>query len=90
MSTVPDLSVEIAGIELRNPVVLASGTVGYGEEFEGLIDLSRVGAISVKGTSARPIAGNPAPRLFPTEPRALARGSCEPRPYIGHFEHHEN
>ena len=66
MSTVPDLSVEIAGIELRNPVVLASGTVGYGEEFEGLLDWSRVGGISVKGTSARPIVGNPAPRLFPT------------------------
>lgn len=66
MSTVPDLSVEIVGIELRNPVILASGTVGYGEELEGLLDLSRVGAISVKGTSARPIDGNPAPRLFPT------------------------
>lgn len=66
MSTVPDLSVEIAGIELRNPVVLASGTAGYGAELEGLLDLSRVGAISIKGTSAQPIDGNPAPRLFPT------------------------
>ena len=66
MSTVPDLSLEIAGIELRNPIVLASGTVGYGEEFEGLLDLSQVGAISIKGTSARPIEGNLTPRLFPT------------------------
>ena len=66
MSTVPDLSVEIAGIRFRNPVILASGTVGYGEEFEGLIDLSRVGGISIKGTSLEPIEGSPAPRLFPT------------------------
>ena len=57
---------EIAGIRFRNPVILASGTVGYGDEFEGLIDLSRVGGISVKGTSLQPIEGNPAPRLFPT------------------------
>ncbi len=49
-----------------NPVILASGTVGYGEEFEGLIDLSRVGGIAVKGTSLAPIEGNPSPRLFPT------------------------
>jgi dihydroorotate dehydrogenase (NAD+) catalytic subunit len=66
MSRLPDLSVEIAGIKLPNPIVLASGTAGYGEEFEGLLDLTRLGGISVKGTSARPIEGNPAPRLFPT------------------------
>jgi dihydroorotate dehydrogenase (NAD+) catalytic subunit len=66
MSRLPDLSVEIAGIKLPNPIVLASGTVGYGQEFEGLLDLTRLGGISVKGTSARPIEGNPAPRLFPT------------------------
>ena len=66
MSRLPDLSVEIAGIKLPNPVVLASGTAGYGEEFEGLLDLTRLGGISVKGTSARLIEGNRAPRLFPT------------------------
>jgi len=66
MGTVPDLSVEIAGIVFPNPVVLASGTVGYGEEFEGLIDFSRVGGIAVKGTSLQPLEGNPPPRLFPT------------------------
>ncbi len=63
---IPDLSVEIAGVVFPNPVILASGTVGYGEEFEGLIDLSRVGGIAVKGTSLHPIEGNPSPRLFPT------------------------
>jgi dihydroorotate dehydrogenase (NAD+) catalytic subunit len=66
MGRVPDLTVEIAGVVFPNPVILASGTAGYGEEFEGLIDLGRVGGISVKGTSPEPIEGNPPPRLFPT------------------------
>ena len=66
MGTVPDLTVEIAGVVFPNPVILASGTAGYGEEFEGLIDLSRLGGISVKGTSPKPITGNPPPRLHPT------------------------
>lgn len=51
---------------MRNPVIAASGTFGYGEEFAKFSDLSLIGGISVKGTSARPIAGNPPPRLFPT------------------------
>lgn len=66
MDRVPDLSVEIAGVVFPNPVLLASGTAGYGEEFDRLIDLGRVGGISVKGTSPEPIEGNPPPRLFPT------------------------
>jgi dihydroorotate dehydrogenase (NAD+) catalytic subunit len=66
MGRVPDLSVEIAGVVFPNPVILASGTAGYGDEFEGLIDLARVGGISVKGTSPEPIQGNSPPRLFPT------------------------
>jgi dihydroorotate dehydrogenase (NAD+) catalytic subunit len=66
MSQLPDLSVELAGIRLRNPVIAASGTFGYGEEFDRFVDLRRIGGISVKGTSARPIAGNSPPRLFPT------------------------
>jgi dihydroorotate dehydrogenase (NAD+) catalytic subunit len=66
MSPDPDLSVDLAGIRLRNPIIAASGTFGYGEEFERFLDLRRIGAISVKGTSARPIEGNMPPRLFPT------------------------
>src|SRR5437899_1467836 len=66
MSQVPDLAVEIAGIRLSNPVIAASGTFGYGEEFERFADLRRIGGIAVKGTSARPIDGNPPPRLHPT------------------------
>jgi len=66
MSQPPDLSIELAGIRLRNPVFAASGTFGYGEEFARFVDLKRIGAVVVKGTSARPIAGNSPPRLFPT------------------------
>jgi dihydroorotate dehydrogenase (NAD+) catalytic subunit len=61
-----DLSVELAGIRLSNPVITASGTFGYGEEFDRFADLRRIGGICVKGTSARPIEGNLPPRLFPT------------------------
>jgi len=66
MSQPPDLSLELAGIRLRNPVIAASGTFGYGEEFARFVDLKRIGAVVVKGTSAKPIAGNNPPRLFPT------------------------
>jgi dihydroorotate dehydrogenase (NAD+) catalytic subunit len=61
-----DLSIELAGIHLNNPIIAASGTFGYGEEFERFAELSRIGGICVKGTSARPIEGNLPPRLFPT------------------------
>ncbi|PYS09155.1 MAG: dihydroorotate dehydrogenase [Acidobacteria bacterium] len=61
-----DLSIDLAGILLNNPIIAASGTFGYGEEFERFAELRRIGAICVKGTSARPIDGNLPPRLFPT------------------------
>jgi dihydroorotate dehydrogenase (NAD+) catalytic subunit len=61
-----DLAVDLAGIPLRNPVMAASGTFGYGEEFERFADLQQIGAICVKGTSALPMEGNLPPRLFPT------------------------
>lgn len=66
MARPPDLSVELAGIRLRNPVIAASGTFGYGEEFSHFGNISEIGGICVKGTSARPIDGNSPPRLFPT------------------------
>jgi len=66
MSQAPDLTAEFAGIRLKNPVIAASGTFGYGEEFKRFVDLKRIGAVVVKGTSAKPIAGNQPPRLFPT------------------------
>jgi dihydroorotate dehydrogenase (NAD+) catalytic subunit len=61
-----DLSIDLAGVHLNNPIIAASGTFGYGEEFERIADLRRIGAICVKGTSAQPIEGNLPPRLFPT------------------------
>jgi dihydroorotate dehydrogenase (NAD+) catalytic subunit len=66
MAELPDLSVELAGIRIQNPVIAASGTFGYGEEFARFADLREIGGIVVKGTSLHPIAGNLPPRLFPT------------------------
>ena len=59
----PDLSVEIAGIRMKNPVMAASGTFGYGPEYSDLVDLDRLGAIVVKGIHRKPCDGNPVPRL---------------------------
>ena len=61
-----DLKVNIGGIELKNPVMTASGTFGYAREFENLIDLNRLGAIIVKGLSLKPSMGNPPPRIVET------------------------
>ncbi len=63
----PDLSVNIAGIRLKNPVMPASGTFGYGEEYLPFIDLERLGAIITKGLSLRPKAGNATPRIAETK-----------------------
>ncbi|MCF7854289.1 MAG: dihydroorotate dehydrogenase [Candidatus Pacebacteria bacterium] len=57
-----DLHVNLAGITLRNPIVTASGTFGYAEEYADLVPLDRLGAITVKGVSPFPAAGNPTPR----------------------------
>ena len=62
----PDLSVEIAGIHLKNPVMPASGTFGYGEEYAPYLDIERIGAIVTKGLSLKPKAGNPTPRIAET------------------------
>ena len=62
----PNLAVEVAGIKLRNPVMPASGTFGYGQEFAPYLDLQRLGAIVTKGLSLKPKAGNPMPRIAET------------------------
>lgn len=62
----PDLSVSFAGIQLKNPVIAASGTFGYGIEFEDIVHLNRLGGFVVKGLSKEPMAGNPPPRLYET------------------------
>jgi dihydroorotate dehydrogenase (NAD+) catalytic subunit len=61
-----DLSVKIGALRLRNPILAASGTFGYGLEFAHLVDLNRLGGLVTKGLSREPIEGAPAPRLYPT------------------------
>ena len=61
-----DLSVEIGAVRLRNPILTASGTFGYGVEFAHLVDLNRLGGIVVKGLSREPMEGAPPPRLCET------------------------
>lgn len=58
----PDLHIDLAGIRMKNPVMVASGTFGYGPEYADLVDLGRLGAIVVKGISPEPVRGNPTPR----------------------------
>jgi dihydroorotate dehydrogenase (NAD+) catalytic subunit len=62
----PDLAVRFAGIELKNPVIGASGTFGYGLEFEDVVHLDKLGGFVVKGLSREPMTGNPPPRLYET------------------------
>lgn len=61
-----DLSVNIGRLMLKNPVMTASGTFGYGEEYAEFIDLNRLGAVVVKGLSLKPRGGNPPPRIIET------------------------
>jgi dihydroorotate dehydrogenase (NAD+) catalytic subunit len=63
----PDLSVDIGGLKLQNPVMTASGTFGYAREFDHYIDLNRLGGIIVKGLSLEPSKGNPPPRIVETD-----------------------
>jgi dihydroorotate dehydrogenase (NAD+) catalytic subunit len=62
----PDMRVSVAGVELRSPVIAASGTFGYGIEFEEIVSLDRIGAFVTKGLSREPMAGNAAPRIIET------------------------
>ncbi|PIW00875.1 MAG: dihydroorotate dehydrogenase [Deltaproteobacteria bacterium CG17_big_fil_post_rev_8_21_14_2_50_51_6] len=64
--TEADLGVEIAGVKLKNPVIAASGTFGYGEEYAGLFDINSLGGLVVKGISLKPRQGNPPPRIVET------------------------
>ena len=55
--------VNLAGIEMKNPVTVASGTFGYGREFSNFFDLGKLGAVITKGTSLKPKSGNKPPRV---------------------------
>lgn len=61
-----DFSVNFCGLKFKNPVIAASGTFGYGVEFEDIVSLDRLGGFVVKGLSREPMAGNPPPRMFET------------------------
>ena len=62
----PEMKVSLAGLELANPVIAASGTFGYGIEFEDIVALERIGGFVTKGISIQPIVGHPAPRIVQT------------------------
>src|ERR1700758_4236653 len=61
-----DLAVTVAGVQLKNPVIAASGTFGYGIEFEDIVHLDKLGGFVVKGLSPEPMPGNQPPRLYET------------------------
>jgi dihydroorotate dehydrogenase (NAD+) catalytic subunit len=62
----PDMRVTVAGIEFCSPVIAASGTFGYGVEFEDIVSMCRIGGFFTKGLSREPMAGNSAPRIIET------------------------
>jgi len=66
MAIMPDLSVDVGGLRLKNPVIAASGTFGYGNELTSFYDPSLLGALVVKGLSLTPMPGNPPPRIVET------------------------
>jgi len=82
-----DLSVKIGKMTLRNPVMTASGTFGYGPEFEDFIDISSLGAIIVKGTTLEPRQGNPYPRMAET-PSGMLNAVGLQNKGIDYFEKH--
>lgn len=78
------LRTRVAGIELANPVLMASGTFGYGREYGELFPLYRLGGIVTKGTTLRPRAGNPPPRLAET-PAGMLNAIGLQNPGVDHF-----
>jgi len=62
----PDLRVKLGPLEMQNPVIAASGTFGYGQEYESLVNPDLLGGIVVKGLSLKPMGGNPPPRIVET------------------------
>jgi dihydroorotate dehydrogenase (subfamily 1) family protein len=66
LKTNVNLAVKIGSLKIKNPVMTASGTFGYGEEYASYVDLNRLGAIVVKGLSLKPRLGNPPPRIMET------------------------
>lgn len=82
------LAVNFAGVDFKNPVIPASGTFGYGKEYEEFFDLSKLGGISVKGTTEKLRTGNLPPRIAET-PSGMLNSVGLQNPGIDHFIEHE-
>lgn len=83
-----DLSVKVAGVSFKNPVIPASGAFGFGREYEKMYPLSKLGGISVKGMTLRPQGGNPPPRVAET-PAGMLNSVGLQNPGIDYFIEHE-
>lgn len=81
-------SVNLAGIKMKNPVTVASGTFGYGREFAEFIDLNKLGGICTKGTSLKPRAGNKPPRVYETTAGMLNAIGLQ-NPGVEYFMEHD-
>lgn len=79
-----DLEIELAGMRLQNPVMVASGTFGYGREYADLVDIDALGAVVVKGVSLIPWVGNPPPRIVET-PAGMLNAIGLQNPGVDHF-----
>ena len=83
-----DLSVDIAGVKLKNPVMVASGTFGFGTEYAAYMDVSRLGAIVTKGLTLQPRTGNPPPRIWETPAGMLNSIGLQNPGIDAYLEHH--
>lgn len=79
-----DMNVKVAGVDFKNPVIVASGTFGYGREYEELFPLSKLGGISTKGTTGARRTGNPSPRIAET-PSGILNSVGLQNPGIDYF-----
>lgn len=83
-----DLSVKMAGVTFKNPIIPASGTYGFGQEYQCLYPLSRLGGISLKGTTLHPRQGNPPPRIAET-PAGMLNSVGLQNPGVDYLISHE-
>ncbi len=72
-----DLSIKLCGVTLKNPIIAASGTFGFGREYEQMYPLSTLGGISTKGTTLEERAGNPRPALRKPLPECSTASGCK-------------
>ena len=83
-----DLRVEICGVKLKNPVIAASGTFGFGREFDEVYDISQIGGVSTKGLTCEPRPGNPVPRIAEGKSVILNAVGLQ-NPGVEHFVAHD-